>query len=296
MRPILCAVCLLFLLAFPARADEMPTGWLLFPGGTYLHEGDYKTGLSFAVPEIALLTIGITNSDRQGKQGDTPEINLPLLFSFQLYAVDKWSYYQKEMLRIKDEHPGVDVGVDPAPLKELMLAPFDPDTMSSPLVIAFALLGAADGLYGYPHNGRRFGEISSATAMRNGMSRDTGTAYYEGMAFAASYGAGLSEELIFRGTMLPLMDYHYGQRTGLISSSLTFGLLHSFNQGTQNREYLVAQATVAGFLFGWQVQEDDYRLKKAIAAHFWYDFVSMTATWFANPAENPLGIQVAFGF
>lgn len=279
-----------------ASSSEIPTGYLLLPGGTYFYEGDYKTGATFAIPEIGLLTAGVLINDKMGKQDKTPELNVPSLLFFQLYTVDKWSYFQKEVLHQKMENPGFKLKVDDTPLSELMSSPFKPKVVSSPLVVAFALLGIADGIYGYAGNKRSFSDITNVTAMGNKMSRDSGTGYYEGMAFAVSYGAGVSEEMLFRGFMLPVIDYKYGKRAGLVSSSLTFGLLHAFNPGLQNPAYTVTQATLAGFIFGYSVQKEDYKLSKAIAAHFWYDFLSMTTTWLANPNENPLGVQVTFNF
>jgi hypothetical protein len=86
-----------------------------------------------------------------------------------------------------------------------MLAPFKREAISSPLVVAFALLGIADGIYGYPENKRSFSDISNVTALGNKISRDSGTGYYEGMAFAVSYGAGVSEEMLFRGLRVRIL-------------------------------------------------------------------------------------------
>lgn len=128
------------------------------------------------------------------------------------------------------------------------------------------------------------------------MNRKSGTYYYECMAFAGSYGAAVSEEMAFRGFLMPLLDRKYGKRTGLITTSLTFGLFHLFNADIDKPVYLVSQATVAGFIFGYHVQQNDYRLSEVIAAHFWYNFALLTTTWLHNPKENPLGIGVNFTF
>ena len=284
-----------FLSVHPAVADEPPTGYALLPGGQYFYSGDVRTGAAFAVPEIGLLALGISQSGNLGRQDSTPELNVPLLLGAQLYVVDKWGYYQKRMLRLKDENPGFGPPVDRTPLGDLMLAPFKPEVMSSPLVIVSALLGFADGYYGPGKKQGAYSAVSSVTAMNRRMGRDTGTAYYEAASFGVSYGAGVSEEMIFRGMIMPIIDHKYGKTTGLVSSSIGFGVLHSLNPGASGI-YLPLQATFMGLLFGLQVQEDDYNISKTIAAHFWYDFVSTTTTWLANPGENPLGVQVRFGF
>ncbi len=273
----------------------MPPGFALLPGGTYFYQGEPAKGALFAVPEIGLVALGVAASPNLASQGGTPEINVPLLLGGQLYVVDKWSYYQQQMILFNAANPSAGPPVDRTSLGDLLLAPFNPSVISSPLVILSGLLGVADGLYGYPQRSGTFTNINTVTAMNRRMSRDSGTAYYEGASFAVSYGAGVSEEMVFRGMLLPILDYKYGRRTGLLVSSLSFGLLHSLNPGAGGI-YLPAQATALGLLFGWQAQEDDYRISKTIAAHFWYDFISSTTTWLANPSQNPLGVQVALGF
>lgn len=281
----------------PAVAYEPPPlGWLLLPGGTWFYEGEPEKGTAFAIGEASLLGAGIAAGNKVKTGGETPEVNLPLLLASQLYVVDKWGYYQKSVLRFKSENPGFGMAVDPAPLSSLLLSPFKAENISSPFVLAFAVLGALDGYYGYPRGGKGLGNVTRVTGAGNGMSRDTGTAYYGAGAFAASYGAGVAEEMLFRGMLMPIFDYRYGKRSGLVWSSVGFGLLHGLNPGQEGNGYLMAQAGLAGFILGWEVQENEYRLGKAIAAHFWYDFISMTATWIANPKENPLGVAVSFGF
>lgn len=294
----LAFLAFLFLTAFHAavsNAEEMPLGYALLPGGAYFYEGETAKGVLFAVPETGLVVLGVAASPNLASQGGAPEINVPLLLGAQLYVVDKWSYYQRRMILFHDENPSAAPPVDRTSLGDLLLAPFKPSIISSPMVILSGLLGVADGLYGYPRRSGTFSNIATVTAMNRRMSRDSGTAYYEGASFAVSYGAGVSEEMIFRGMLLPILDYKYGQRTGLWVSSLSFGLLHSLNPGAGGI-YPPAQAAAIGLLFGWQVQEDDYHISKAIAAHFWYDFISSTTTWLANPGQNPLGVQVSLGF
>ena len=277
--------------------NEIPLFYLLAPGGTHIYEGDIKEGVYFATSELTLLSTGIVMNDRMGRY-EKRELNVPLLLSGQLYIMDKWRYFQKTQLRLTEQNQGMEPSIefDPSPPKELMLAPFKRNVVFTPMVLAFAALGMLDGVIGYDSGEKKFSDISSVTAFNNRMNRDTGTLYYESSAFAVSWGAAVSEEMLFRGLLLPVLDYKYGKKRGLAASSVTFGLLHLANPDVEKPEYLVAQATLAGFIFGYNVQNNDYRLSQAIAAHFWYNFVSMTTTWLTNPKENPLGVGVAFGF
>jgi membrane protease YdiL (CAAX protease family) len=149
-------------------------------------------------------------------------------------------------------------------------------------------------IYAYPEHTSSWYDIDQARFLGSTLRREDATVWYELSTSAISWGAAVSEEMIFRGILLPKLDYQFGKRTGLISSSLVFGLLHLFNPGIDKPLYFVSQATAAGFALGYQVQRNQYRIDKAIAAHFWYNIISMTTTWLVNPKENPLGIKVQF--
>ena len=60
-----------------------------------------------------------------------------------------------------------------------------------------------------------------------------------------SSGAGMSEELLFRGVMLPAVGLN---ATGVVASSLLFGVLHL--SGPQQWPYVV-WATAVGLLLGF---------------------------------------------
>jgi len=278
--------------------DRVPVFYAIVPGGTHFYDGDMKEGMAFSITEVSLLTIGVLINNKLEKDSRT-ELNIPLLLASQLYAIDKWRYFQKTQLRFRQKYPNYKsiIRFDSTPLSELLSAPFNPKVISSPLVITFAALGVIDGIIvSYSKNNKKYSDISTVVALNNQMSRKTGTYYYESIVFAISYGAAVSEEMMFRGLLLPLLDYKFGKRTGLITTSLIFGLLHLFNSNINKPVYFITQATLAGFVFGYHVQRNDYKLSKVIAAHFWYNFVSMTTIWIINPKENPLGIGVRFEF
>lgn len=277
--------------------DSVPLFYSLLPGGQHFYDGDIGEGMAFSISEVSLLTTGLLLNDKLEKNNKT-EWNVPLLLAGQIYTIDKWRYIQKIQSRFLQEHPDcqLPIRIDTTPVSKLLLAPFNTKVITSGLVITFVGLGVVDGIVSYSKNKKKYSDISTIVALSKQMDRRAGTYYYESMAFAVSYGAAVSEEMMFRGLFLPLLDYKYGKRTGLIISSLTFGLLHMFNPDIDKPLYLVSQATLAGFVFGYCVQHNDYRLSKVIAAHFWYNFVSMTTTWIINPQENPLGVGVRFKF
>ncbi len=296
--PTVIAAVLLVLYPGNVSADsdgDVPLIYALMPGGTHFYEGDASEGAAFAAAELSFLAGGIA-ADNKLESGDPKELNVPIILSGQIYAIDKWRYFQKKFIKEEMETGKTSMPFDTTPLSELLLAPFDPDDFLSPIVLAFAALGVIDGIAGYPWHGDGFSDVRNVRSMGNGMSRDTGTAVYEASAFGLSWGAATSEEMLFRGLLMPALDKRYGKKTGLFTSSLIFGSLHLTNTDIDDPGYHVAQATFAGYIFGRHVQNNNYRLSKTIAAHFWYNFVSMTTTWLVNPRENPLGMRVGFAF
>jgi len=264
----------------------------ILPGGTHFHDGNPFKGTAFALTETALFAGGLALKSRRDD-----EYNVPLLLSGQIYTIDKCDYSRQRLAAyLANNYPHGAVTCDISPLGELMTAPFGKDTILSPFVITWALLGIVDGIIAYPDREGKWNDIGSVRLFERDMSRSRGTVAYGISGGTLSWGAAVSEEMLFRGLFLPALDSRYGRRAGLVSSSLVFGALHLFNSGIDRPVYFFGQATVAGFVFGRHVQKNDYRLKKAIAAHFWYNAVSMATTWALNPEENPLGFGISMAF
>ena len=295
---IVCAALFFLLTASSSCAGEYgetPTLIELLPGATHLYQGDTKEGAAFLGLELLLGAAAVSVHGRLGHDG-RDEWNIPLIIAGQVYAADKWRFYQKTRTRYSP--PGQNSGVrfDPAPLNCLLRSPFEPKNMTSPLVIACALFGIVDGIVAYPQHAKRFGDISSVGAVGDRLNRTQGTLYYETSSAALSYGAAVSEEMLYRGILLPVLDQRYGKRAGLYTSSVIFGILHLTNPDIERPVYFVSQATLAGLLFGRIVQRNGYLLSEAIAGHFWYDFASLTTTWLLNPKENPIGLSIGFRY
>lgn len=79
--------------------------------------------------------------------------------------------------------------------------------------------------------------------------------------------AGIGEELLFRGVLLPLVARWTTPLVALVATSLLFGLAHAMS-----RLYFLL-ATLIGFYFGWLAME--YSLVLAIVSHGLYDLVAL---------------------
>jgi membrane protease YdiL (CAAX protease family) len=131
--------------------------------------------------------------------------------------------------------------------------------------------------------------------------RNEALALFGTTSLAMSWGAGVGEEYICRNWLMPIMDYRYGQRKGLIFSSLTFGILHFSNiLFAEKPDYgaallQVGEATIAGYFLGRSVQKRDYNIGPAVAAHMWYNAVLMIGSFLINPENNFLGVNIRLG-
>ena len=132
------------------------------------------------------------------------------------------------------------------------------------------------------------------------ISRDQGLAVFGATSLGMSWGAGVGEEYICRNWLMPLLDYKYGKKKGLIFSSAIFGGAHFSNVLFADKpDYKaallqVAEATVAGYFLGRDVQRRGYDIGPAVAAHMWYDFTLMLGSFLINPENNFLGVNLKF--
>ncbi|NJO69027.1 MAG: CPBP family intramembrane metalloprotease [Bacteroidetes bacterium] len=130
--------------------------------------------------------------------------------------------------------------------------------------------------------------------------RNKGITAFGSASLAMSWGAGIGEEYICRNYMMPLMDYRYGQKKGLVLSSVIFGSFHFSNVLFADKpDYKatllqVGEATLLGYFLGRDVQKRNYDIGPAVAAHMWYDFTLMLGSFLINPKNNFLGVNLTF--
>jgi membrane protease YdiL (CAAX protease family) len=94
--------------------------------------------------------------------------------------------------------------------------------------------------------------------------------------------AGLGEELLFRGTLLPLVSRWTTPLVAQAATSLLFGLAHALS-----RLYFLV-ATLIGVYFGWLAME--LGLTVAIVAHGLYDLVALVYLTHRS-RSHPTGVR-----
>lgn len=93
---------------------------------------------------------------------------------------------------------------------------------------------------------------------------------------------GLSEELLFRGVMLPALGLNW---VGLVLSSLCFGILHL--NGLQQWSYVIWVSAV-GFLLGYSAVSTG-NLLVPVVAHITTNLITGVSWKMTHPPQHPLG-------
>lgn len=110
------------------------------------------------------------------------------------------------------------------------------------------------------------------------------------VAFTASLSlnAGVGEEALFRGWLLPMLHQKTGQRFWLANTlqAGTFGAMHPNAGGFA--------VVIAGWALyeGWLTRRNDWSVRESIFHHFWYDVAVVIATFLAD--ERGARVQLTF--
>jgi len=100
----------------------------------------------------------------------------------------------------------------------------------------------------------------------------------------------IGEEAFFRGFLNNEFSSRYGDGTGLVTSSVIFGLAHTGQGQTAN----ALQATAAGFYFGWLHQKNGYAVGEGAALHYWFNVLAGAAAIHNGGSAELLHIQLPF--
>ena len=274
-------------------------GWTLYvPGATHFYDNRVIEGLIFSNAEIGGIILGLIYNDKLKSQSSTPYYNFPLLLGMQAYNIDKCDWLRNSLESMKYYRP--DFKYDPIKFNDLLKAPFQPKNIFTPITGGFVLVAIAELILGGRNANQSFSDIDKMYFVNCYIDRNPAFAIYATTSLAASYGAGIAEEYMFRNAFMPLWDYKYGQRKGLIYSSLFFGSMHFGNLLFSNKpDYettllQVAEASIAGYFLGKDIQKRNYNIGPAVAAHMWYDFTLMLGSFLIDPKNNFLGVSMKF--
>jgi membrane protease YdiL (CAAX protease family) len=110
-------------------------------------------------------------------------------------------------------------------------------------------------------------------------------------AFAGvlSYSAGVGEEALFRGRLMPLSHQSMRERFWLANGiqAVIFGGLH-----IPDAKGYAAVIAAWAFYEGWLTRRSGWSVRESIFHHFWYDVLIVTATFLVD--EHAPGLVIAF--
>ncbi len=277
---------------------EIPYWTVWVPGASYFHQGKIVEGSLFSALEIGGIYLGIKHDKTLKNNSSSPYYNYPLFVGLQAFQTEKLTLFKNRLEILKYHNLGFKY--DEMTEKELFLAPFKTENIFTPITGGMVLIAAVFLGIEKHHETKRFGDVEQMFFINRYIDRNQGLALFGATSLAMSWSAGVGEEYIFRNWMMPMLDYKYGQKKGLLISSAIFGGMHFSNVlMAEKPDYLgallqVGEATIAGYFLGRDVQKRGYKIGPAVAAHVWYDFTLMLGSFLINPENNFLGVNLKF--
>ena len=274
----------------------LPLWTLYVPGASCFYQKKYLKGTIFSALEIGGIYLGIKHAGTLKNNSSSPYYNYPLLLGLQAFQTEKLVNFRNQLEIMKYHNP--EFKYHDIPDKDLYLAPFKPKNFATPITGSMIMLaGVFLGIEKLSEK-HSISEVEQMYFINRYIPRDQALAAFGAASLTMSWAAGIGEEYVCRNYLMPILDYKYGQRKGLILSSLTFGILHFSNilfaDKPDYRAALlqVGEATIAGYFLGRDVQKRGYDIGPAVAAHMWYDAVLMIGSFLINPEKNFLGVNI----
>jgi membrane protease YdiL (CAAX protease family) len=274
-------------------------GWtFIVPGATHFYSGHIMRGILFSGIEVGGITAGLLADKKLQPQTSTPYYNFPLMLGMQAYNIDKTDWLANRLALIKYYQP--DFKYDVISFNDMLKAPFLPKNFFTPITGGFVLVALAELYLSGRNVDYTYKNINQMYFVNRYINRNPAMAFYSATSLATAYGAGVAEEYYFRNGILPIYDYRFGSKKGLLLSSAFFGAAHftnllmNSNPDYQGTLIQVLEATLAGYFLGRDVQKRGYNIGPAIAAHTWYDFTLMLGSFLIDPKNNYLGVDIQF--
>ena len=103
-----------------------------------------------------------------------------------------------------------------------------------------------------------------------------------GYLSAFSYQAGVAEESIFRGALLPSLHQWWGNGSWAnLAQATAFGAVHISSENP-----FPLPQMLLGWYLGWVTQQNEYSLRESIFIHAWWDVIAFTATYLDQTAAD----------
>jgi len=294
-------ILLLYSVASFGQKSALPEGphphqtilWSFFiPGGGHFRQGEWGVGATYLTTELGLASWGYS----QRNELSPGELNVPYFYALQIHNMGIYTAYRNA--RRSWRNRGYRLPYDPTPTPQLIGAPFRWKYMSSPWVYGAALAGVGLNYLAAvaDKDRRRYRDIVDMRLQGTNRDRRNGTVSYTAYWIPISFGAGVTEEMLFRGIVQTEWEERSSPEKARLGASALFGAAH-LDDPTDSATWVNAGfAFLAGLYLGWRTQVNNYRLSEAIAAHTWFDITAGLTIFLTDPDENPLGAKMNFAF
>ena len=270
----------------------------LLPGASFYSKGEIGKGIVFSALPVSLITGSIILKDKFPQESSSAYSNYMLVTGLQAYSVYTMDNAIDAMSNMKAKVPNIKY--DSMNFNQLLIAPFRPKNIFTPIVGIFTALAGAQLAISYHNSDVTIANVDKVGFFDKLISKNVGVPYYSGVSLGVSYAAGTTEEYLFRNMLLPAFDLGYGQKKGLLYSSLLFGGIHYLNLLVADKPNFgattlqVIAASAGGYLLGRDVQKRDYKIGPAIAAHTLYNFILTAGSFLIDPENNFIGVNMKF--
>lgn len=283
------------------RPYKLPLWTFVVPGASYFHQKKIVEGSIFATIEIGGIYLGLKYKDELRQYSSSPYYNFPKAVGLQALQVEKLANFKNHLEQVKFRHP--DFKYHDITEKDLYLAPFKRENILTPITGIMALLASAtlgaNYYLGIHSSSPQLHDIDRMSLGANYIERNQSLALYCPLGFIQGWGAGVAEEYRYRNWLMPLLDYRYGKNKGLVFSGLAFGLSHfpNYFKANSNEAKIAALSqlfttSLAGMVYGWDVHRRNYNIGPSVAAHAWFDMITMVGSFLINPENNYLGVDL----
>jgi membrane protease YdiL (CAAX protease family) len=240
------------------------------PGFDQYWEGQTQYGLTYSAVGIGGFSLMSANQSKEAKSGDFvkvsqdfPKVGYQIL-GYKIYdtagSLSAYHSFKTAVRTRKSEFTFIETEES---VQDLLMAPIRFSELAKPTV--FVPLGLLTGLcLMTPKEAKgTYGNRAS------GIDRGVWTT-------GISYGAGVGEEALFRGWLMP--NLHASTHSAL-GSNLLQGLIFGAAHYSPANPLPVVQ-TLFGSYLGWRTQSAGYSLRESIFIHFWWDMIVLSKSYF----------------
>lgn len=263
-------------------------GSLLLPGLDQIIEEQWSSGVTYAGVALAGANLSVAAAQRLEARGITPDsdywnnldsrdndVRNIMLGSHIYQTMGYFSAYHsfRSAVRTHQASGRYSFLATEESMKDLALAPFDFKHLKKPRVwIPLALVGGILGSY------------FKSNDFKNNNYKGEDLVY----SASFSYGAGVGEEMVFRGWMMP--EFYQAWGSEFWSNFATSTLFAAAHLSPSN--HTPWPQFVLGYYFGYQTQANNWTLSESIFLHTWWDVVVFSLAYFDSSIRERAVLRI----